>query len=363
MNISAITSGYSANNSQVKRGNVQFTGNLGDKFVNQVLNGTALQPKEVIKEMKGTFGINSAKAEDIMESFIDIVRKLFKEKMGLSVKVNEQEKTINAFPNEKQDAVWNAEAKVRESFQSVIKTKNEEVAAKDKELADMKTKLEKYQQVAKVKSVEELDTIMPDKAIELIDELMTNKIPARRSMAEFLLSGKGQEDALAQIERNNTLMKASQDGIMNIPEVDVKVKELNGSGVWFNNTYWFTLDMIEKALKGSPKGSYIKSRVIKDQIKENAMAILTPMADNRYCNTSVDAISKELDKRLISVEKYHDGIAKGMEKMKANRDWAKVEYESVDFAPEDCKVIMTTDGGVQRTDDYNWLSSYGNSNW
>jgi len=89
MNISAITPSYGTNNVQAKRSNVQFTGNLGDKFVNQIINGTTVKPQDVIKEMKGTFGIKTDHAEDIMESFIGKVRDLFKEKMSLSVKVNE----------------------------------------------------------------------------------------------------------------------------------------------------------------------------------------------------------------------------------------------------------------------------------
>lgn len=364
MNISAITPSYGTNNAQAKRSNVQFTGNLGDKFVNQILNGSTVKPNDVIKEMKGTFGIKTDKAEDIMESFIGKVKQLFNDKNSLTMKVNEQERKINAFPNEKRDAVWDAEAKVRESFQNVIKSKNEEVAAKDKELADMKSKLEKYQQVVKVKSVEEIDTIMPDKAIELIDEMIKNKIPSRKSMADFLLNGKGQEDALAQIERNNMVMKAHRDGITEIPEVKAKIdNDMRNSGIWFNNDSYYTLNMIEDALKGCSKGGYLKSPVIKKQVKENAMAILTPMADERYYNESVGALSKQLDERLDRVVKYHDGITKGTEKVKKNnRDYPNPEFKPVEYSPEDSKIVFSKDGRSWK-EDYQWLANYGNSNW
>lgn len=364
MNISAITPSYGTNNVQAKRPNVQFTGNLGDKFVNQILNGSTVKPNDVIKEMKGTFGIKTDKAEDIMESFIGKVKQLFKDKNSLTMKVNEQERKINAFPDEKRDAVWDAEAKVRESFQSVIKSKNEEVAAKDRELADMKSKLEKYQQVVKVKSVEEIDTIMPDKAIELIDEMIKNKIPSRKSMADFLLSGKGQEDALAQLERNNMLMKARRDGITEISEVKAKIdNDMHNSGIWFNNDSYFTLNMIGDALKGCSKGGYLKSPVIKKQVKENAMAILTPMANERYYNESVGALSKKLDETLDYVVKYHDGIAKGTEKIKKNnRDYPNPEFKPVEFSPEDSKIVFNV-GDRSWEYDYNWLAHYGSSNW
>ncbi len=264
--ISPITPNYT----QAKRQNVQFTGNLGDKFVNRILNGSTVKPAEVVKEMKGTFGIKTDKAEDIMESFIGKVKQLFNDKMSLTNKINEQERKINAFPNEKRDAIWDAEAKVRESFQNTIKSKNEEVALKDKEVKEMKAQLEKYQQVVKVKSVEEIDTIMPDKAIELIDEMIKNKIPSRKSMADFLLTGKGQEDALAQLERNNMVMKAHRDGITEIPEVKAKIdNDMRHSGVWFSNDSYYTLNMIEDALKGCSKGGYLKSpcRILSGRFK------------------------------------------------------------------------------------------------
>ena len=363
MIVNSVTPNY-AQNVHARKQDVNFQGNLGNKFVNDIIRGADVQPDVLIKEMKGTFGIKTEKAEDILESFIGKVKELFNDKMSLTNKINEQERKINAFPNEKRDAIWDAEAKVRESFQNIIKSKNEEVAAKDKEVKDMKAQLEKYQQVVKVKSVEEIDTIMPDKAIELIDEMIKNKIPSRKSMADFLLTGKGQEDALAQLERNNMVMKAHRDGITEIPEVKAKIdNDMRHSGVWFSNDSYYTLNMIEDALKGCSKGGYLKSPVIKKQIKENAMAILTPMANEKYYNESVGALSKQLDERLDRIVKYHDGIAKGIEKLKKNKDYTNVEFKPVEYSPEDSKVLVTGDNGVTWEENYKWLADYGNSNW
>lgn len=362
--ISQFTPNYTGT-TQSKRQNVQFTGNLGDKFVNQIINGTSVKPSEMIKEMKGTFGIKTDKAEDILESFIGKVRDLFKEKTGLSMKINEQERQIRSFPQEQENAVDKARNEMREYWQNIVRSKDEQMALKDKEVADMKSQLEKYQQVAKVKSVEEIGTVMPDRAIEIMEEMIENKIASRKSMAEFLLTGKGQEEALKQIERNNTILKANQDGIIKIPEVNNKNNEMNKAGVHFSQDYYFTLNLIESALKGSPNGSYVKSQALKKQIKENAMAILTPMADDRYCNTTVNALSAELDKRLSLVEQYHDGLPKGIEKMKTRigKDYSEVKFESVEFAPDESKVIMKgIDGGVW-SDDYEWLARFGNSQY
>ena len=364
MNINQVGLNFTSNN-QLNNRNIQFRGNLGDKFVKEIINDIDVKPDMLIKEMKGTFGIKTDKAEDILESFIGKIKQLYSDKRGLKAELQESSKKIEAFPKEKRDAVWNAEAKVREDFQAVIRAKNEEVAAKDKEVKEMKAQLEKYQQVVKVKSVEEIGTIMPDKAIEIFDELVKNKISARKSMADFLLTGKGQEEALAQIDRNNMLLKAHNDGITQIPEVDKKCKEVQKSGIHFTHDYYFTIRMIEKALEGSTKGSYVKSKVVKNQIKENAMALLKPMADERYSNTGVKAIEQELDKSLDNVEKYHDGINKGIEKLKGRigKDFKAVDFKPVEFAPEDSKVIVTADNNVTWDETYQWVSNYGNSSW
>ena len=364
--ISQITSNYAYNmNMRSNSQNINFKGNLGDRFVKEIINDVDVKPADIIKEMKSTFGIKTDKAEDILESFIAKVKQLYSDQRGLKSELQKSNEKINAFPKEKEDAVSEGRRQVREYFQGVVRSKDSELNAKDTELKEMKSQLEKYQQVAKVKSVEEIETIMPDRAIELIEELIKNKVSARKSMAEFLLTGKGQEEALKQIERNNMIMKAHSDGITQIPEVEAKMKEMQKSGIYFSRDSYFTTSFIEKALKGSPKGSYIKSKAIKDQIKANAMAILSPMADERYSNTGVKAIEQELDKSLANVEKYHEGLVKGIEKMKGKigKDYKTVDFQPVEFSPEDSKVIVTADNDVKWEENYNWLANYGNNSW
>lgn len=357
--ISPITPNYNHYKKSTST-NVQFGGNLGDKFVKEIINNVDVKPEDLIKEMNGLFGIKKGKAQDIMESFIAKVKQLYSDKRALKSELQKTNEKIDVLNREKDNAVITAERKVKENFQSIIQEKNKEVLAKDNELKEMKAQLEKYQQVAKVKSVQELDTIMPDKAIEIIDGLVKNKISARKSIAEFLLTGKGQEDALKQIERNNMLMKAQADGVTRIPEIIKKIDEMKGSGVYLSSDSYFTINLIESALKGSPKGNYVKSTAIKDQIKENAMAILTPM-----CNTGKKALQQELDKCLDKVEKYHDGLAKGIEKLKkrVGKDLKNVEFKPIEFSPEDSKLVVTEANGVSYEQGYQWISNYGNSKW
>lgn len=352
-------------NTTIKRQNVQFTGNLGDKFVKDIINDIDIKPKDLIKEMKSTFGIKTDKAEDILESFIGKIKQLYSDKRTLKADLQKSNDKISLFPKEKQAAIQDAESRLYKDFQETIRFKDGEITAKNKELKEMKSQLEKYQQVAKVKSVEEIGTIMPDRAIEIADELAANKISARKSMAEFLFNGKGQENALAQIERNNMLMKAARDEITEIPEVAEKLKEMRESGIYFGHDTFFTLRMIEKALKGSPKGSYIKSYVIKNQIKENAMALLRPMADERYSNTGVKSIEQELDKCLNDIEKYYDELNEGIRKFKdrIGKDIKSIEYKTVEFSPEESNAIITMSDGTTIKQQYQWIANYGKSNW
>ena len=360
--ISPITPNYNHYKKSTST-NVQFEGKFGDEFVKEIINNVDVKPADLIKEMKGIFGIKTNKAEDILESFIRNIKQMYTNIRGLKSELKNLNDKIEVLTIEKDNAVITAERKVKENFQFIINAKNEEVLAKDNELKKMKAQLEKYQHVAKVKSVEELGRIMPDKAIELIDELVKNKIPSRKSIAEFLLTGKRQEEALKQIERNNMLMKAQTDGVTRIPEVSKKIDEMKGSGIYFSSDSYFTMYLIESALKGSPKGSYIKSKAIKDQIKENAMAILSPMANEKYYNTGKKALQQGLDKCLENVEKYHDELAKGMEKLKKRigKDFKNIEFKPVEFSPEDSKLVITEENGVSYEQGYQWIANYGNS--
>lgn len=360
--ISPISTNYSQynRNNQIKQ-NITFKGALGDQFIKKITSGAEVKPAEVIKEIKGTFGLKSEKAEDIIESFIGSVKELFNDKKLLSEKLQESESKISILTSEKA-ALERTEDKLRWSLDESDRIRAIHLGEKDKELAEMKTQLEKYQAVAKIKSVEELDTVMPDKAIEVFDEMIKHKTDARKSMSEFLFSGKGQEEALAQIERNNVIMKAHRDEIINIPEVAKKNKELNTAGEYYSTDSNYTLNLIENALECSPKGDYLRSPAIKQQVKDNAMAILTPMADERYSNTGVNAISKDLDKRLTDVEKFRDGFSKGVEKLKKKYGAENIELKPVEYDARNSKIIITEDGNTFETTYYN-TADYGNSNW
>ena len=363
--ISAVTPTQVQNPTPVnaqKQNHVNFTGNLGDKFVRQVINGTDIDPKAILSEAKGTFGLKSEKVEDIMESFIGKVKELFSDNMKLQGKLNDAERKIYNFPDEKQQAINETTTRLQQSFSQTISAKNQEIAAKDKEVAQMKAEVAKYEPMVKVKSVEELDTIMPDKVSEILDELAEHKIEARKSMFDFLMTGKGQEDALTQVERNNQIMKARQDGMFNIPELDKKWNSITRQEeIWPSGDIHFTLNMIENALTGHPNGVYLSSPVIKAQVKNNAMAILTPMANGSKSN--LENIEKQLTERLNNVEKFHKGFAAGIEKYKKHHPNVKIEISRVDFDTSNSKIKLSNEDGLLSEVNFYQVSNHGNSNW
>lgn len=348
--ISAITPAqtqiYAPNyskNSNAK--NVNFTGHLGDKFVRQIMDGNDVNPKTVLSELKGTFGIKSEKVEDVMESFIESLKEAFTQNKSLRNEYLNADKQIREFPVEKEKAVRMAQDEMNKNFGIYVRAQNEKMAAKDAEITELKSQLEKYEPLVKVKSVEELDTIMPEKAIEILDEIAVNRIKARESMLNFLMTGQGQEEALKQLERVSMIEKAGSDGILNIKDVKDKCEELQKNGIRFScNARYSALQMISAALEGNDKGRYIASPVIEKQVKDNAMAILTPLADNRYSNTNIDFIKRSLDEHIQKVKNFHSGFELGLEKYKKNYPNGKFEVVKIDYDPENSYVKYNIEG-------------------
>ena len=352
-------------NTNSKQNNIQFKGVRGDKIVGDIIRGAEVKPDSVIKEFKGTLGIKTDKATDILESFIEKIETLFKEKTDYSKRLNEAEEKIRKFPREKDDAVFKAESKLREYFQNIISSKNAELAQKDKELKDAKDFAAKYEPMAKVKSINEIGVIMPERANELINEVVENKVPAYKSMEEFLFEGKGQEEALKQLDRFMEISKAEADGIFNIPSMEKLLDSLKQEHrIYISNTpLWNIRNMVENALSGSEKADLLESKTIKAQVKKNAMAILTPHTDNRYPYRTINDIEKELDDIIESTIKYRRGFAKGLEKLKKKyNNNVTFEFKKVPYDNYSSTVIVKPANEEGMTIPYSNVSSYGNSN-
>lgn len=313
------------NNNSLKQNKVTFQGALGDKFVRDIALMADVDTNAIMKEIKGTFGPKTEKVQDVIESFVDALRKMTLQGKKLEGDLRQANEKISQFPNEKNNAVFEAEKRLRTSFMETLNAKNKEIEAAKAETKEAQDLLEKYKPVVNVKSVEEIGTVMPDKVLEVLNEMVEHKAAANKSMFEFLMTGKGQEEALAQIERNNILQKARKDGILNISEVGEASNKISREHSLFTgySESNFTVNLIEKALMSDAKGEYLASKVVKDQVKKNAMAILAPMADERYYNTGLGAIEKNLDKILDDVVKFHKNFKSGVEKVKQRYAKAK----------------------------------------
>ena len=346
---------------------VAFRGNLGDKFVKEIVNGSYVTPERVLEEVKGTFGISKDKLKDVFESFINRIRNMSEEKVNLRKQLHEAERKILRFPKEKEQAVENTREEMRKSYESFVAAKNNEVSAKDKELQEARSIAEKFKPAYSVKSIEEIGIVMPDKAIEVINEMAAKRKAACSSMLEYLFTGKGQEEALAQIERNNILFKARKDGIFNIKDVDEVYSKNLKKGVRSMYDFDYTIELISHALEESSKGNYILSPVIKAQIKKNAMALLSPMANtkaDKYANNSLVRIEEDLDKQLKNVERFHTGINRAVAKYKNRYPKAEVKLEIVDFEGDKsnlCVIFKSEEDGESFKQNILFASNYGNN--
>ena len=99
------------------------------------------------------------------------------------------------------------------------------------------------------------------------------------------------------------------------------------------------------------------------------MAILTPMADERYSNTGLKMIESSLDKTLDNVVKFHENVEKGLAKYKndyKNDKDFKVVIERVENDVNNSKATFSyTSNGKPRifTGTFEQLAERGSVNW
>ncbi len=274
--------------------NITFKGALGEKFVREItINHRTVSANELLQASKGkVMGLDTTKVGDIFEAFTSSLIKETKEKLSMK---EHMDKLAQELPQKIQDTIKNTEEAIFSSIRPILERKDKEIEAKDKIIDELR----KYESMAKVKSIEELDVIMPKTAILTAQEMKEHSEEARESMLNYLLTGKGQEAVLAQTERNNILMKAMQDGITQLPEVNEAIK-----GTDCADTLWFLSCLMENALKDK-KGSIIVAPVVRQQIKTNIIGLLAPYYDNRYTNTNENGVSKDIDNRLEKIITFH----------------------------------------------------------
>lgn len=353
-------------NQKANVNNISFNGVRGEAIVRDIIRGADVKPEFVMKEIKGTFGVKTEKAKDILESFIENIQTFFKERNDYAKRLNEAKARIRKFPKEKEDAVYKAENQVREFYQNIIKNKDSQISQKDKELNEIKQYAKKYEPMTRVKSVEEVGVILPERAKEILDEIVENKVKAYKSMEDFLFTGKGQEAALEQLDRFIEISEARKDGIFNIPELEAAYKSIQQEHRIFmsGSTLYNMKNMITAALAGSKKVQYLESNAMREQIKNNAMAMLTPHANEKFFNESVKSVDSSLDEEFKQIIQKYRGFAKGIEKLKKrHNNNVKLELREVPYNDVASKVLVKPASEAPYELEYYRVSSFGNSNW
>lgn len=278
--------------------NIAFRGMVGDRFVQEItVYQRNITANALLQASKGKFvGLDSGIVTDIFESFIAGLTREAKEKYTLQERLKSLSKEV---PERINEAIRATEDSIFTSVRSALAIKDEEIVEKERTIRE----LQRYESMAKVKSLDEIGTVMPETAIATAQEMREHQKEAKESMLTYLLTGKGQEAALAQTERSNILIKAMNDGITQIPSVADSIQ-----GVDFAEPGFYLKRLMEKALR-SEEGSIILSPVLRNQVKENMLGLLLPHADEKYSNTGVEGIKRDTDSTLEELVEFHQKLA------------------------------------------------------
>lgn len=291
---------------QQKTSSVAFKGALGDQLLKEAASRKTVPTVEtVFNKIESMFGLSTARTKDVLESLLSALKNQLSEISGLLAKKNELENRINALELENKSLKEDKEEIIQQGA-FLLKNTKEQIASKDAKIAE----LQKYEAMSKVKSVDEIDIVMPEQVFTLLEEIKANDEIAHNSLFEYVMTGKGQEEFLKQIERNEILRKAKKDGVDKIPEVknaiDTLIKDRplddypSVSGV---NSYSTACRMLQKCLTINPKGFYIKSPVVYEQVRKNAEALIEPMREENSCyETSVSKTMQEVLKFQDMIE-------------------------------------------------------------
>lgn len=272
---------------------VAFRGALGDTLLREATaNKSVLTVDTIFSKIKSTFGISSDKTKDVLESLLGKIKSMTTENTELKEKLLATTNTMKAKEEQARAEFADHERNLRSSFAKSFEEKNAELAQKDAKIAE----LQKYEGMAKVKSVDELDEILPEQFLEILKEAKESEKKAQASLLNYLFKGNGQEEFLAQIERNNQILKAIQCGIKSIPEM-AKAYEKAGS-IMGGDPVQVAQKMVIDALIYSEEGSKIGYPPIKKVVAENMDALLNPMKDtnrNMRYKSSEEVLTKVTD--------------------------------------------------------------------
>ena len=302
---------------------VSFKGHIGDTLLREAAAKKTVPTVETIfSKIKSTFGVSADKTKDVLESFVGKIKGLTTENAALK---EELATTVSSMRQKEQAAraeFADMERNLRNSFSETLESKNSEIATKDAKIAE----LQKYEGMAKVKSVEELDEILPAQFLDILKEAKESEKKAQDSLLDFVFTGKGQEEFLAQIERSNNILRARKSGIEQMPEMRNAYQE-SQLHIGYDPVI-VSQRMLERALKYSPRGTQISYPPIEKVVTDNFNAITKPMITDGRHYGSLNVVLTDVKKYFSEAEKNHNELLKKGYEFTGRHEFKGVPYNS-----------------------------------
>lgn len=292
-----------------------FKGQLGQKVVQDIAAKKVVTVASILALVGGILGLSKDKVSDVIEELVDKIKSLMGQNENLTQQNLELKKTLINTKSERDVIEAEKERMQADITQASVanKLENQKLTAKIAEL-------EKYEAMAKVKSVDELDIVTPEQFVELLNEAKENQGVAEESLLNYLFKGNGQEEFLAQMERSNKILKAKGDGILNLEDMN-RAYENIGIIIGYDSAY-VAQQMMKKALKDNEAGAQLSYPPVRVQVETNADAIINPMKNPNFKETS----NKEV---LENVSKFYTELAVNTNKFEMNTR-SKFEARNLD---------------------------------
>ena len=346
--------------------NVNFQGVLGTKLLNKLSETNNLEKSEVFDAMKGIFGFKKNRVKDVVEEFLREIKELRQEIVAITNGKNAKLAEVERLYNEKLNNSLLGEKQLNNTLQF----KNEKIQQLTAEVEKLTKANKKYSLMANVKSVNEIGALTESQLINVLKESYEKLGIARKSMYEFLTTGKGQEEALAQAERANVILKAYKDGMMNNPVIVRKCNEFNKNNISVSYTAEESLkSLIRGALIGAPDSSWMYSNAVQKQMTENAKAIILPHMNERYADykmleaEKIKVLDQEIPELIYDTIKLRKMFENGLNYIQTSapqKNMKNIElYKCEEFIPESIKLVAH-DNDVALNYDYASIINLGN---
>ena len=290
-----------------KSQNVAFTGSDNvDGYVQQIKDGKFPDKDDLLSAMHGRMNYRSDAVESVVPVLLESAEKSAKEIRDLNIQLGQVNQDLEA---EKQK-VKNVEAKMAEDsriYTSRLSAKDKTLAEMSAKLAEQEKRLKKYEYMYPVKSINELDTVLPEEAIQVLNDMIEHRSNAASSLVEYLRDGKGAVEFINQLNRFTKVLKAKDEGVWDDPQVQKVIREAEKKQTLISeqNQVYFIRKMIENALKTCENPSFLYNATAREQVKKNALSLLALVSeDNNLSNLGLKASGEILDKKLKEIADF-----------------------------------------------------------